>query len=92
MYGRRPVLFRPPFGEKDATTLKVVHDCGMKAAFFWKETTDKGIVRYQAGNTVKAGDIILMHFRPAFVDDFLAVLQAISQAGLTPARLEDYIA
>ncbi|WP_433321930.1 polysaccharide deacetylase family protein [Dactylosporangium sp. CA-139066] len=92
LYGRRPVLFRPPFGDKDATTLKVVHDCGMKAAFFWKETTDKGIVRYQAGHAVKAGDIILMHFRPAFVDDFLAVLQAISQAGLTPARLEDYIA
>jgi hypothetical protein len=32
-----------------------------------------------------------MHFRPAFVDDFLAVLAAISQGGLTPARLEDYI-
>ncbi|MEV8517877.1 polysaccharide deacetylase family protein [Dactylosporangium sp. NPDC051484] len=92
LYGRRPVLFRPPFGDKDATTLKVVHDCGMKAAFFWKETTDKGIVRYQEGNVVKPGDILLMHFRPAFVEDFLAVLQAISNAGLTPARLEDYIA
>lgn len=92
LYGRRPVLFRPPFGDKDATTLRVVHDCGMKAAFFWKETTDKGIVRYQEGNTVKAGDILLMHFRPAFIDDFLAVLQAISAAGLTPALLEDYIA
>ncbi|GAA2337553.1 polysaccharide deacetylase family protein [Dactylosporangium salmoneum] len=92
LYGRRPVLFRPPFGDKDATTLKVVHDCGMKAAFFWKETTDKGIVRYQAGSTVKAGDILLMHFRPAFVDDFLAVLDAIAKAGLTPALLEDYIA
>ncbi|MER7004283.1 polysaccharide deacetylase family protein [Dactylosporangium sp. NPDC000555] len=92
LYGRRPVLFRPPFGDKDATTLKVVHDCGMKAAFFWKETTDKGIVRYQEGQAVKPGDILLMHFRPAFVEDFLAVLQAISNAGLTPARLEDYIA
>jgi peptidoglycan/xylan/chitin deacetylase (PgdA/CDA1 family) len=92
LYGRRPVLFRPPFGDKDATTLRVVHDCGMKAAFFWKETTDKGIVRYQEGHTVKAGDIVLMHFRPAFIDDFLAVLEAISKAGLTPALLEDYIA
>ncbi|WP_432839009.1 polysaccharide deacetylase family protein [Dactylosporangium sp. CA-092794] len=92
LYGRRPVLFRPPFGDKDATTLKVVHDCGMKAAFYWKETTDKGIVRYQQGHAVKAGDILLMHFRPAFVDDFIAVLQAIAAAGLTPARLEDYIA
>jgi peptidoglycan/xylan/chitin deacetylase (PgdA/CDA1 family) len=92
LYGRRPLLFRPPFGDKDATTLRVVHDCGMHAAFFWKETTDKGIVRYQtSAHRVQAGDIILMHFRPAFVDDFLAVLAAISQAGLTPALLEDYV-
>jgi hypothetical protein len=32
-----------------------------------------------------------MHFRPAFIADFLAVLKAIKEAGLTPARLEDYI-
>lgn len=90
-YGRRPVLFRPPFGDKDRTTLSVAHGCGLKAAFMWKETVDKGIVRYQEGNTVKPGDIILMHFRPAFVKDFLAALQAIHRAGLTPARLEDYV-
>ena len=90
-YGRRPTLFRPPFGAKDATTLRAVHDCGLKAAFFWKETTDKGIVRYQVGNAVRPGDIILMHFRPAFVKDFLAVLHAIAKAGLTPALLENYI-
>lgn len=90
-YGRRPMLFRPPGGSHDATTLKVVHECGMKAAFYWKETTDHGVVFFQEGHTVQAGDIILMHFRPRFVDDFLAVLNAIHKAGLTPARLEDYI-
>ena len=90
-YGRRPVLFRPPYGEKDETTLKAAHDCGMHAAFFWKETVDKGIVRYQQGNTIQRGDIILMHFRDRFVDDFIAALQAIKAAGLTPALLEDYI-
>jgi peptidoglycan/xylan/chitin deacetylase (PgdA/CDA1 family) len=90
-YGRRPVLFRPPYGDKDDNTLKAAHDCGMHAAFFWKETVDKGIVRYQSGNTVQRGDIILMHFRDRFVDDFIAALQAIKAAGLTPALLEDYI-
>jgi hypothetical protein len=40
---------------------------------------------------VHRGDILLMHFRPAFVDDFIAVLQAISRAGLTPASLESYV-
>jgi peptidoglycan/xylan/chitin deacetylase (PgdA/CDA1 family) len=91
MYGKRPTLFRPPFGDKDATTLKAAHDCGLKAGFFWKETVDKGIVRFQDGNRVQQGDIILMHFRDRFVDDYIAALQAISAAGLTPALLEDYI-
>lgn len=92
LYGRRPVLFRPPFGEQDATMLRVVHDCGMHAAFFWKETTDKGIVRYQSPvHRVQPGDVVLMHFRPAFVDDFLGVLAAVAQSGLTPALLEDYV-
>jgi peptidoglycan/xylan/chitin deacetylase (PgdA/CDA1 family) len=91
LYGRRPVLFRPPFGDKDATTLRVVHDCGLKAAFSWKETVNTGIVRYQVGHRVQRGDIILMHFRPAFVADFLAALRAIHDAGLTPALLENYI-
>lgn len=90
-YQRRPVLFRPPFGTKDATTLRAAHDCGMKAAFMWKQTVHKGKVRYQVGNKVQPGDIILMHFRPAFVKDFLAALRAIHRAGLTPALLEDYI-
>ncbi|WP_338090899.1 polysaccharide deacetylase family protein [Planosporangium thailandense] len=91
LYGRRPVLFRPPFGDKDLTTLLVTHQCGMKAAFFWKETVDKGVVHFQEGHTVQPGDIILMHFRPAFAADFLAALQAIHDAGLTPALLENYI-
>src|SRR6185369_13910796 len=84
-------LFRPPFGDKDATTLRVVHDCGMKAAFFWKETVNNGAVQFQEGNSIKAGDIILMHFRPNFAGDFTAALQDIAAAGLVPARLTDYV-
>jgi peptidoglycan/xylan/chitin deacetylase (PgdA/CDA1 family) len=90
-YTRRPVLFRPPFGDKDETTLRAAHDCGMTAAFMWKETVNKGKVRYQEGHRVQPGDIILMHFRTSFVEDFLAALRAIRKAGLTPALLEDYV-
>ncbi|MEV4642083.1 polysaccharide deacetylase family protein [Actinoplanes sp. NPDC049548] len=91
LYQRRPVLFRPPFGNKDATTLRAAHDCGLKAGFMWKETVHKGKVRFQEGKRVQPGDIILMHFRKAFVKDFLAALRAIKKAGLTPALLEDYV-
>lgn len=91
IYGRRPTLFRAPFGEHDQTTLQVMRDCGLTAALFWKQTVDDGVVRYQEGATVQRGDIILMHFRPRFVDDFIAALQAIKAAGLTPALLADYL-
>ncbi len=90
-YHRRPVLFRPPFGTKDATTLRAARDCGMRAAFMWKETVHKGKVRYQEGNRIQRGDVILMHFRPDFAKDFRAALKAIHRAGLTPAALADYI-
>lgn len=90
-YQRRPTLFRPPYGAQDDTTLRAARDCGMKAAFMWKETVDKGKVRYQEGKRVQPGDIILMHFRKSFVKDFLATLRAIRRAGLTPALLEDYV-
>ena len=91
-YGRRPTLFRPPFGEKDDATLRAAHDCGMAACFFWTETVDKGKVFYQtAEKRIQHGDIILMHFREAYAEDFLAALTAIKAAGLTPALLESYV-
>lgn len=52
---------------------------------------DKGKVRYQGEHRIHPGDIILMHFRERFVDDFIAALNAIHAAGLTPAVLGDYI-
>ncbi len=91
-YGRRPVLFRPPFGEKDSTTLRAAYDCGMRACLFWTEAIDKGKVFYQTPDKrIRPGDIILMHFREAFAADFFAALQAIKAAGLTPAILENYV-
>lgn len=92
LFGRRPTLFRAPFGNKDATTLKAAHDCGAQAVFFWTQTVDKGIVRYQTSEkVVKPGDVLLMHFRPALMDDLLGALKAIHKSGLTPALLEDYV-
>ena len=91
-FGTTMRLFRPPFGDYDQTTLKVVHDCGLKAAFYWSETVNNGTVFYQTPeHQIHPGDIILMHFRPAFAKDVLAALTAIHQAGLTPALLENYI-
>ena len=91
-YGERPTLFRPPFGEWDNSTLQAAWSCGLQAGFHWRETVDSGNVYYQRSDKkIHAGDIVLMHFRPAFPDDFIAALTAIREAGLTPALLEDYV-
>ena len=58
---------------------------------FQKATANDGKVWYQGEHVIKPGDIILMHFRKRFPDDFIAILRAIHRAGLTPALLEDYI-
>ena len=87
-----PRFFRPPYGDYDHNTLRAVHDCGLRAAFNWAETVNGGKVYYQTPiHQIEPGDIILMHFRPAFVSDVLAALNAIHQAGLTPALLENYV-
>jgi peptidoglycan/xylan/chitin deacetylase (PgdA/CDA1 family) len=93
-FGRKakPRFFRPPYGNYDHNTLVAVHDCGLQAAFYWSETVNEGKVRYQTPvHRIQRGDIILMHFRPAFIKDVIAALRAIHAAGLTPALLEDYV-
>ncbi len=91
-FGTRPIYFRPPFGNQDADVLKAAWDCGMQAGFYWRETADNGQVWYQRDQgKIHKGDIILMHFRPRFPEDFTAALNAIKNSGLVPARLEDYL-
>lgn len=92
LFGERPYLFRPPFGNKDGVTLKAARDCGTKVSFFWTQTVHAGVVRYQTSKKiVKPGDVMLMHFRPALADDLLGALKAMHASGVTPARLEDYL-
>jgi len=92
LFGRRPTLFRPPYGEYDDVTLRVARECGQKVVFYWTETVDKGVVRYQTSNhTIQPGHIVLMHFRPAYPDDFVAALTRMKQSGVQAALLEEYV-
>lgn len=92
LFGVRPTLFRAPGGAYDQTTLQAAADCGMKGVLFWREAVNDGVLQFQRPDgVVRPGDVILMHFRQSFVEDFLAAVNGIAAAGLTPARLEDYI-
>ena len=90
--GVRPSLFRPPFGNYDQNTLRAAAACGMRAVVLWTAAVNDGHVQFQAGDKLKPGDIVLMHFRTTFVEDFTAFLNRAKQDGLTPVPLEDFLA
>jgi peptidoglycan/xylan/chitin deacetylase (PgdA/CDA1 family) len=91
VFGHRPTLFRPPFGNYNAETLRATADCGLKALVMWTAAVNDGVVQFQAGNKLKAGDIVLMHFRKTFVQDYTAFVNRAKQDGLTPVPLPDWL-
>lgn len=92
LYGARPTLFRPPYGNYSLHTQRAAAACGMRAVVLWTALVEYGGMQYQVGDKLRSGDIVLMHFTPQFKDDLQAFLSAAKAAGLTPQLLEDWIA
>jgi peptidoglycan/xylan/chitin deacetylase (PgdA/CDA1 family) len=90
-FGRRPTLFRPPYGELDGNTPSAAQACGMHAIVLWRESVDAGRITFQEGDRLQPGDIVLMHFRPTLAQDLAAVLARAQAEGLRIGRLEDYL-
>ena len=90
-FGRRPTLFRPPFGRYDNATRRAAAACGMHALVYWDVSVNSGKLTYAVGDHLRPGDIVLMHFTPKIRTDFAAALTAIHAAGLHVRRLEDYL-
>ncbi|MWA04393.1 polysaccharide deacetylase family protein [Actinomadura sp. LD22] len=100
-YGRRPQIFRPPFGAYNQATRQASKDCGMKSiltwtAEFYNGTSGPGVgyngfARADGGKGFKPGDIILMHYRKGLAGEFRMILGWIRQAGLRPAAVQNYL-
>jgi peptidoglycan/xylan/chitin deacetylase (PgdA/CDA1 family) len=90
-FGKRPTVFRPPFGAHNAATQRMAAACGRRAIIQWDVTVNDGVLRYAYGTSLQPGDIVLMHFRQTGVEDMTALLDAISAAGLRVGRLESYL-
>ncbi|WP_244296686.1 polysaccharide deacetylase family protein [Paenarthrobacter nitroguajacolicus] len=90
-YGRRPTLFRPPGGAYSNVMRKAVADAGMKAIVTWEAKANAGKMDYQVGNSLRPGDIVLMHFRAEFAADLAAFRSAQLAAGLEVVLLEDFL-
>jgi peptidoglycan/xylan/chitin deacetylase (PgdA/CDA1 family) len=89
-FGRRSTLFRPPYGNYNATTQSIATSCGAQALVLWRASTNNGALATQGGD-VHAGDIILMHFRPDLADNLVEVFRILGERGLRVGRLECYV-
>ncbi len=90
-YGRRPIFFRPPGGSYSVAMQRAAADCGMKAIVTWIAKANGGSMQYQIGDHLRPGDIVLMHFRPEFQQDFRAFLDAMNSQHLHTALLENWL-
>jgi len=89
-FGRRGTLFRPPYGNYNATTQNVAGSCGLHAVVLWRASTNNGALATQGGE-LRAGDVVLMHFRPDLADNLVEVFRIVNERGLRVGRLECYV-
>ncbi|WP_248965657.1 polysaccharide deacetylase family protein [Sphaerisporangium perillae] len=91
--GRRPVLFRPPFGNYTGTTLRVAKGCGLSAVLLWTASVQPGgKISYQTPDKrLHPGDILLLHFRAHLARDFRILLDKIERRGFALGDLSAYL-
>ncbi|GAB2722661.1 polysaccharide deacetylase family protein [Streptomyces bullii] len=97
-YGKRPVLFRPPFGNYDRATLHAAKACGIRYVPLWNEEVFVDRWEYREWDrALHPGDIVLSHFRGrehwkgAMPDMIRRFLNKVTAEGYAVGRLEDYL-
>ncbi|MFJ8694884.1 polysaccharide deacetylase family protein [Streptomyces roseolilacinus] len=97
-YGKRPTLFRPPYGNYDSDTLRAARDCGIKAVPLWTAEAFPDRMEWREWDRdLHPGDIVLTHFRGrgdwkgSMADMVRQAMDTITARGYAVARLEDYV-
>ncbi|MFI0238826.1 polysaccharide deacetylase family protein [Streptomyces sp. NPDC016845] len=97
-YGKRPTLFRPPYGDYDQDTLRAAKACGIEHAPIWNaEVFADRIDHREWDRSLHPGDIVLTHFRGredwagTMPDMARTFLDRVTAEGYAVARLEDYL-
>ncbi|MFJ8540934.1 polysaccharide deacetylase family protein [Streptomyces sp. NPDC093586] len=97
-YGKRPALFRPPFGNYNRDTLRAAKSCGVEYAPIWNEEVYVDHWEYREWDQdLHPGDIVLTHFRGrddwdgTMTDLARRFLDRVTAEGYAVARLEDYL-
>lgn len=90
-FGRRPTLFRSPYGSTNQNVQAAAASCGLKAIVLWKGSTNDGRFDLQDGTQLTPGDVVLMHFRTDLLVDLQKVFEVCKEQGFAIASLEDYL-
>ncbi|WP_405901664.1 polysaccharide deacetylase family protein [Streptomyces sp. NBC_00727] len=97
-FGKRPRLFRPPYGNYNTDTLKIAKSCGITAVPLWEAEAFPDHMEWRGQDQeLHPGDIILTHFRGkkdwkgSMPDLIRSVMKVITDQGYAVARLEDYV-
>ncbi|WP_437085515.1 polysaccharide deacetylase family protein [Streptomyces sp. enrichment culture] len=97
-YGKRPAVFRPPFGNYDQDTLVAAKSCGITHVPLWNEEVFADHWDYREWDReIHPGDIVLTHFRGTkdwdgtMRDMVRRFLDKVTAEGYAVARLEDYL-
>lgn len=97
-FGKRPTLFRPPYGNYNRDTLRIAKSCGIEAVPLWNAEAFPDHMEWREWDRdLHPGDIILTHFRGraawkgSMADMVRQVMKTITDKGYAVARLEDYV-
>lgn len=97
-YGKRPPLFRPPYGNYNEDTLRAARACGVKAVPLWASEAFPDRMEWREWDRdLHPGDIVLTHFRGkadwkgSMADMIRRVMKTITAKGYAVAKLEDYV-
>ncbi|MDI3385714.1 polysaccharide deacetylase family protein [Streptomyces sp. B-S-A8] len=97
-YGKRPKLFRPPYGNYNRDTLKAAKACGITSVPLWNAEAFVDRMDWREWDRdLHPGDIILTHFRGkedwkgTMPDMIRRLLKVVTDKGYAIARLEDYL-
>ncbi|MBD0710082.1 MULTISPECIES: polysaccharide deacetylase family protein [unclassified Streptomyces] len=97
-FGKRPPLFRPPYGNYNEDTLRAAKSCGVKAVPLWAAEAFPDHMEWREWDRdLHPGDIVLTHFRGkeewkgTMPDMIRHVMDVITAKGYAVAKLEDYV-
>ncbi|MFE9255068.1 polysaccharide deacetylase family protein [Streptomyces sp. NPDC006879] len=97
-FGKRPTVFRPPYGNYNKDTLRAAKSCGITAVPLWAAEGFPDRMDWREWDRdLHPGDIVLTHFRGredwdgSMPDMIRQVMKTITDKGYAVGRLEDYL-